>query len=146
MTTVSVMLDAMELCRNRTLATLDEIAKRNGFTVDGQMQHNFETMDQFGVPLKQLPQLLKLSPEDAGKFVQPGIQVGLATPKDSTKNELEDLVRFGRYLNNNIRIAVKGDKEADYKSIDKVVETLRKTNSNRFNLITSGKTVSSLDK
>ena len=119
---------------------LDELAKRNNFEVTAQMQKNFTNMDQFGVPMAQLPALLKLSPDDMAKFKQPGIQVGMATEKDSTKNELADLIRFGRFLNPNIRIAVKGDQGADYKSIDKVVETLRKTNTNIFNLITNGKT------
>ena len=96
-------------------------------------------MDQFGVPINQLPALLRLSSDELNKYKQPGIQIGKATPKDSTKNELADLVRFGRFLNPQIRIAVKGDKDSDYKSIDKVVETLRETNTNVFNLITAGK-------
>jgi len=124
---------------NTRISLLDEIAKRNNFVVDGNMQKKFSNMDQFGVPFAQLPALLKLSPDDLNKYKQPGIQIGMVTDKDSTKNELLDLIRFGRFLNPNIRVAVKGDKDADYKGVDKVVETLRKSNTNIFNLITSGK-------
>ncbi len=124
---------------NTRIRLLDELAKRNNFTVDGAMQKNFSNMDQFGVPINQLPALLRLSSDELNKFKQPGIQIGKDSPKDSTKNELADLVRFGRFLNPQIRIAVKGDKDSQYKSIDKVVETLRETNTNVFNLITAGK-------
>lgn len=132
--------------QNTRISMLDELATKYNFTVDADMQKRFKLLDQFGVPLDQLPQLLKMSPEDLAKFKQPGLlcnpeaklmagQVG----SDTAKNQLGELIIMARTLNPNLRIAVKADKSAEYGRIDDVIETLRKTNSNRFNLITSAK-------
>ena len=65
--------------------------------------------------------------------------MGGSTGKEGVKNELGELIVMARTANTNLRIAVKADKVADYGKVDDVIETLRKTNSNRFNLITSAK-------
>ena len=125
---------------------LDELASKYNFTVDGEMQKRFKLLDQFGVPLDQLPQLLKMAPEELANFKQPGLicnpeaklmsgQVG----SDTAKNQLGELIIMARTINPELRIAIKADKSAEYGRIDDVIETLRKTNSNRFNLITSAK-------
>ena len=132
--------------QNTRMAILDELAKKYNYTVDAEMQKRFKLLDQFGVPLDQLPQLLKMSPEELASFKQPGLlcnpdaklmagQIG----SDTAKNQLGELIIMARTNNPNLRIAVKADKNAQYGRIDDVIETLRKTNSNRFNLITSAK-------
>lgn len=135
------------------IAMLDELAKRRGFQITADMQKRFKLMDQFGVPLDQLAGLLKMPVDDLGKFVQTGLKVN---PKarvvggqaqdgdivsDTVKNDLAELIVIARTLNDKLRIAVKADKGTDYQAIDDVIETLRKTNSNRFNLITSARGV-----
>lgn len=135
--------------QNTRAAILDELATRYKFQIDGNMQKRFKLVDQFGVPLDQLPALLNLSQEDMGKFQQSGLRVNpkakvpgtVASPDDvdTAKNDLAELIVIARTLNDNLRIAVKADKGAEYKNIDNVIETLRKTNSNRFNLITSAR-------
>jgi biopolymer transport protein ExbD len=132
--------------QNTRMAMLDELATKFNFTVDGDMQKRFKLLDQFGVPLEQLPQLLKMSPEELANFKQPGIlcnpdaklmagQIGV----DTAKNQLGELIIMARTINPKLRIAIKADKDAQYGRVDDVIETLRKTNSNRFNLITSAK-------
>lgn len=133
------------------IAILDELSKRKGFQITADMQKRFKLMDQFGVPLEQLAQLLSMPVEQLEKFVQPGLKVD---PKakviggrpqvgdvDTAKNDLAELIVISRTLNDKLRIAVKADKNTDYKAVDDVIETLRKTNSNRFNLITSARGV-----
>ena len=133
------------------IALLDELSKRKGFQITADMQKRFKLMDQFGVPLEQLAQLLSMPVEQLEKFVQPGLKVD---PKakviggrpqvgdvDTAKNDLAELIVISRTLNDKLRIAVKADKNTDYKAVDDVIETLRKTNSNRFNLITSARGV-----
>lgn len=128
------------------MTLLDELAAKYNFTVDGEMQKRFKLLDQFGVPLDQLPQLLKMRPEELANFKQPGLicnpeaklmagQVG----SDTAKNQLGELIIMARTINPELRIAIKADKASEYGRIDDVIETLRKTNSNRFNLITSAK-------
>ncbi len=127
-------------------AMLDEVSRRYNFTIDGNMQKRFNNMDQFGVPLEQLPALLKLSPEETNSFVQPGLKCNPdakilpgQTGSDTAKNQLGELIVIARSLNERLVIAVKADKGANYDKVDAVIETLRKTNSNRFNLVTSVK-------
>jgi biopolymer transport protein ExbD len=131
------------------VAILDEIAKRYNFQITGEMQKRFKLMDQFGVPLDKLAPLLNLSTDDLRNFKQEGLRVnpkaplpGLAAGSNDdplAKNDLAELIVIGRSINSNLRIAIKADKGSDYKNIDDVIETLRKTNSNRFNLITSAR-------
>ncbi|MBL7814605.1 MAG: biopolymer transporter ExbD [Saprospiraceae bacterium] len=132
--------------QNTRMGILDELAKEFNFTVDGEMQKRFKLLDQFGVPLDQLPQLLKMDPVELANFKQPGLPcnpdaklMAGQTGSDTAKNHLGKLIIMARTLNPNLRIAVKADKSAEYGRIDDVIETLRKTNSNRFNLITSAK-------
>jgi biopolymer transport protein ExbD len=135
--------------QNTRLAMLDEVAKRKNFQVTGEMQKQFKLLDQFGVPLEQLPQLLTLTGDELGKFRQPGLPVNPKAPlpgvpagandDPNAKNDLAELIIIARSLNERLRIAIKADKLSEYKSIDDVIETLRKTNSNRFNLITTAR-------
>ena len=135
--------------QNTRAAILDELAKRFNFTITGEMQKRFKLIDQFGVPLDQLSSLLTLSQEDMAKFKQTGLRVdpkarvtgGVSSPDDdpNAKNDLAELIVIARTLNDRLRIAIKADKGTDYKNIDDVIETLRKTNSNRFNLITTAR-------
>jgi biopolymer transport protein ExbD len=134
--------------QNTRLAILDAISKQNGYTVTADMQKRFKLLDQFGVPLDKLPGLLTMDAVQMASFKQEGIVcdpeakiklMGGSTGKENVKNELGELIVMARTANNNLRIAVKADKVADYGKVDDVIETLRKTNSNRFNLITSAK-------
>ena len=128
--------------QNTRLTILSEIATAKGFTVDGAMQKRFTLLDQFGVPLAQLPSLLKLDAMEMAKFVQPGIKLPeKIDEKTIAENELAFLIVKARTANPNLRIAVKADKAADYSSVNSIIETfrLKGVNSNRFNLITSAK-------
>lgn len=131
--------------QNTRKAILDEIAKKYNFEVTGEMQKRFSLLDQFGVSLDKLPQLLQLSPEQMANYKQEGLPVNPEarllsnTGSDTARNHLGELIIMARTINSNLRIAIKGDKVAEYGVVDDVIETLRKTNSNRFNLITSAK-------
>lgn len=136
--------------QNTRLAILDKIGQQNGFAdkITGDMQKRFKLLDQFGVPLDQLPQLLTMDAVQMASFRQVGLRVNpdakikmMAGSQgvDTAKNDLAELIVMARTANPNLRIAVKADKVAEYSKVDAVIETLRKTNSNRFNLITSAK-------
>jgi biopolymer transport protein ExbD len=123
-------------------ALLSKLAINHNLKITTEMMKKFKNMEQFGVPIEQLPALLELSPEDVSKYRQPGIQVGDVHAKpgrDSVANQLGELVIAGRTINNKIRIAVKGDKDAHFREVEKIIETLRATKTNIFNLITSEK-------
>lgn len=96
----------------------------------------FSNMTSFGVPLAQMKELLD---EEAGaegelKKNQPGI------PIDSLNNELNDWIYFSRITNPRYRVAIKGDREASYETIKKLIKTLGDNKVYKFNLVTDMKT------
>jgi biopolymer transport protein ExbD len=89
-------------------------------------------MSTFGVPIGQMRSLLALKPSERNK---PGLQTGI--PIDSVNNELKDWVTYARYANPKLRITIKGDGDASYETIKRVIGTLQDININKFNLITN---------
>lgn len=113
-------------------ALLDNMAERYGLTFTPQEKRAFVIMSSVGVPMANMKQFLSLDPEKRKEITQPGI------PVDSAQNELVDWINQSRRANRNVRIAVKGDSDADYKTIRKVVNTLVDKNKiTKFNLITN---------
>lgn len=91
----------------------------------------FSVMTSFGVPIAELKRLLPLDEEGRKKIKQVGV------PMDSTNNQLTDWIRFSRLQNPQFRIAVKGDRETDYKTVKRVIDILQENKVNKFNLITN---------
>jgi biopolymer transport protein ExbD len=112
-------------------ALLDKISERYSIAFTPQEKRAFVLMSSIGVPIGSLKQFLGLDPEQRKAVPQPGI------PTDSVNNELADWVLQARLSNPKVRIAIKGDSDADYKTIKKVVNTLMDRKVNRFNLVTN---------
>ncbi|MFM7053207.1 MAG: ExbD/TolR family protein [Bacteroidota bacterium] len=91
----------------------------------------FSVMTSFGVPVTELKRLLPLDEEGRKKIKQAGV------PMDSTNNQLTDWIRFSRLQNPQFRIAVKGDRDTDYKTVKRVIDILQENKVNKFNLITN---------
>lgn len=110
---------------------LEEMGTKYGVTFNNEQLNNFAVMAGFGIPVRQLPQFLDLTPDERAQVQQPGI------PSDSLNNELADWVVYGRLTNpSKMRIAIKGDRDTNYKVVKRVVETLIDRRILRFNLIT----------
>jgi biopolymer transport protein ExbD len=92
---------------------------------------SFSLLSSMGVPVGNLKQFLSMAPEERKLVKQPGI------PCDSVNNELADWVIFSRTTNPKLRIAIKGDRDAEYPVIKNVITTLIDKKVNRFNLITN---------
>jgi biopolymer transport protein ExbD len=110
---------------------LDRMATKYNLKFTENQKKEFSLLTTFGVPIEQLGQLLDMPAADRLKIKQPGI------PCDSVKNELTDWVWNARLVNNNIRVAVKGDQLTGYPVVKQVMNTLQERNVNRFNFITS---------
>jgi len=91
----------------------------------------FAVLSSFGMPVKDLKSWLPLKPEERKKIHDEGI------PIDSLNNQLSDWINFGRHANPKYRIAIKGDQDADYPTIKRVIAILQDNKINKFNLITS---------
>jgi biopolymer transport protein ExbD len=109
---------------------LDRMGEIYGIQFSPEERHSFAIMSSIGVPMGSLKQLLAMKPEDRKAIEQPGI------PIDSAHNELANWVLESRLVNRQLRIAIKGDRDANYPVVKQVINTMIDKKVNRFNLIT----------
>ena len=111
-------------------ALLGKISEKYGVSFTGEESKTFSLLTNFGVPVNQLKSYLAMDANARKKVNQPGI------PVDSTNNELKDWILETRKLNREVVIAIKGDVDVSYPTVQKVIKTLQDQKVNRFNLIT----------
>jgi biopolymer transport protein ExbD len=109
---------------------IDKMAAKYNLTFTETEKAKFANMPSFGVPIANLKSLLNVPQSEMTKVNQPGV------PSDSLNNELGDWIMQTRYSNPQVRIAIKGDNDADVPTIQKVIKTLQDRKVNKFNLIT----------
>ena len=123
------------------IGTLQLMGEKHGITFTPAEQQKFAAIESFGLHVQQLKSFLAMSENQRSQVQQPGI------PVDTTaNNELADWVQSARKANlgtNGVKleIAIKGDSKEEYPTIKKVISTLQKQQVNKFNLITSLKTL-----
>ena len=109
---------------------LRSMGEKYGIAFTPEEERAFSILQGFGLPMNTLPSYLDLEPDQRKTIQQPGI------PADSVNNELADWIVFARISNPKVRIAVKGDRDTNYKVVQKVINTLIDRKVLRFNLIT----------
>ena len=112
-------------------ALLQKMGEKYGIAFTPDQINRFSVLPSFGVPIGNLAEYLDMSPDDRKTVQQPGI------PTDSTHNELADWIVMSRISNPKLRIAVKGDSDANYPVVKDVIATLVDRHVTRFNLITN---------
>ncbi|MEI6817733.1 MAG: biopolymer transporter ExbD [Bacteroidota bacterium] len=110
---------------------LANMGNAKGIKFTQEQAKRFAVLPSFGLPIGQLQKYLDMDAEERKAITQPGI------PTDSLNNELSDWILYSRLSNPKIRIAIKGDNDTDFPVINKVIETLKSQDVNRFNLITN---------
>jgi hypothetical protein len=110
---------------------LSKMGEKYGIQFTDQEVRSFSVLSSLGVPVGNLKEFLAMDPESRKMVKQPGI------PCDSLNNELADWVILSRVTNPKLRIAIKGDRDANYPAIKNVLTTLIDKKVNRFNLITN---------
>lgn len=127
--------------------TLDKmIAQYPGVTFTDNQKARFRNLEEFGVPIQQLPQLLDMEKDEQAKVGQGGIPVD-STASKFNRNELCDWIQNARLadvelrnkseiVSDGISISVKGDGKTNYETMNKVIGTLTDKKINKFNLIT----------
>ncbi len=58
-------------------------------------------------------------------------------PMDSTDNQLAMWILFARKANPDAEAVIKGDREADFKVVKKIMDIVQAAKINRFNLVTN---------
>ncbi|MDI1234504.1 MAG: biopolymer transporter ExbD [bacterium] len=92
----------------------------------------FVGLDMFGFSIADMPQILALNPDQYKAYKQKGI------PMDSSNCELGDWILQTRYVDQKMKVAIKGDKTSSIKAIKQVIYALtEKADIHKFNLITT---------
>ncbi len=115
---------------------LDRLSSTYNLSFTEEERETFRLLETWGVDIRNLPQFLGMDPDARAKFQQPGLNI------DTTggNHQVEDLILFSRQENNDLRIAIKGDKTTEYRYFDKLINALQNRKVNKFNLITSART------
>ncbi|WP_161890117.1 ExbD/TolR family protein [Pontibacter russatus] len=111
-------------------ALLEKIAGKYGVGFTAEEKRTFSLLNNFGMPVSQLKSFLAMQSSARDEVRQPGI------PIDSTQNELGDWVLQTRLTNPKVVIAIKGDNDANFATVQRVIDILQDKKVNRFNLVT----------
>lgn len=117
--------------QNTRLALLEKVSEKYKVKFTDSEKQQFALAEAIGTPVSGLKSILNLTSDQRQQVNQPGI------PVDSLNNELHDWVHMARLSNPKCRIAIKGDKDVDYKTVQKVISTLQGQNINKFNMVTT---------
>ncbi len=110
---------------------LKQMAERYNVKFDAKEIDKFSKMNSFGMPIANIKKWLHA---DDPK-VKEALQVGI--PTDSADNQLAMWVRYARLVNPRAEVAIKGDGNADYKVVKKMMDLLQENKVNKFNLVTN---------
>ncbi|MCD8288217.1 MAG: biopolymer transporter ExbD [Porphyromonadaceae bacterium] len=124
------------------VAMLQDMAEEYGYEFTDQELANFQASDYFGVPISQMKALLDM-PFD--KQTEVMVNQGTGIPIDTTSNasnEFKSWVKAARKANRDVRIAIKAAYDTPYSEIHKIMTSLQDIRENRYNLITTLKSVS----
>lgn len=110
---------------------LTEMGKRYNINFSKQELVNFGRLSSFGMPMADMRKWLNAQDAKVKEALQTGI------PMDSTDNQLSYWIRYSRLANPTAEVAIKGDGDADYKIVKKVMDLLQDNKVNKFNLITN---------
>ena len=121
-------------------AMLDQLIERNADrypdlkNLTKNQKELFGNIETWGGPVADLPRVLSMNGTQLQAYQKqmPGI------PMDSLNNQLMDWVQAARYAtNNDIKIAIKSDKDTNIQPVKEVVKGLTARDIHRFLLVTS---------
>jgi biopolymer transport protein ExbD len=132
--------------KQQILDKLIELTASKYPPLDADTKKRFSQLEIVGVPIQQLPQVVKVSSDQLIEWRQNGQMAGI--PTDTLDNQLGDWIMATRYVYAEIDqldkppIAIKGDKESNIKGVKRVIEILKEKEVYSYKLITSleGKT------
>ena len=119
------------------IQTLTKVGEAYGVTFNDAELNEFKKAQTFGVPIKNMKQFLALPGEERDKILK-----DYGIPCDSTDNQFKVWISSARATNRDLRIAIKADQSTPYSVIKNVMNSLQDLKENRYNLITSLKSVS----
>jgi biopolymer transport protein ExbD len=129
-----VFIDMSEEMRGNVL---DELAKERNLKFTPEDRKYFEQATFVGGPISQLNQFDRLSAEQIKSTKLSGI------PTDSTNNELQAWISAAVQANlgSHVNFYIKGDNAAKYTAFKQVVESFKKNDIYKYNLVTNAEDV-----
>jgi len=121
-------MDTSVLIRKEVLKKMGE---QFNLTFTEKELKTFSTWASFGMPADKLKAWINTEDSKDREAFQTGI------PVDSADNQLNLWVRFIRLQNPRAEVAIKGDGEADFKTVKHVMDILQDNKVNKFNLTTN---------
>ena len=110
---------------------LKKMAEQFNITFTEKELKTFSTWASFGMPAEKMKAWINTPDSKDREIFQTGI------PVDTTDNQLNLWVRFIRLQNPNAEVAIKGDSDADFKTVKHVMDILQENQVNKFNLTTN---------
>ncbi len=117
------------------LKLLDRLSAEYQLPLSEGQKEAFKTLELWGMDIRALPDFLSRDANERAHMEQPGLRIDTI----GGEHQVEDLILFSRQENNNLRIAIKGDKTTEYRHFDKLINALQNRKVNKFNLITSAR-------
>ncbi|MDL2262559.1 biopolymer transporter ExbD [Bacteroidales bacterium OttesenSCG-928-I21] len=115
---------------------LKSVGEVYGISFTNEELNKFKLQSSFGVPIQQMKNFLSL-----GSDKQDEILGTMGIPMDSLNNQFKVWVKQSRLQNKELRIAIKADRTTPYPEIKNVMSSLQDIKENRYNLITTLKTI-----
>lgn len=101
-----------------------------------QQLKEFSQVPTFGTPLNTIGNWVEMEPAKRNEILTKDPSAGI--PCDSVNDELKEWVIAARNANGEkMRIAIKADQKTPYSSIKEVMNSLRRIDESRYNLITT---------
>ncbi len=93
----------------------------------------FSNLGSFGMPIKNLPAWIDATdPKE-----KEAMQIGIPTDSVAGGSEISMWIHFARLANPNAEVAIKGDFNADYITVKKLLDVLQDKKVNKFDLTTN---------
>ena len=100
----------------------------------------FSQTPTFGAPMNMMAAWLNMDGAARNRYLNTNAEAGIPcdTTADGSNNELELWVKAARAAcGEGLRVAIKADQATSYAVIEKVMNSLRRVDENRYNLITA---------
>lgn len=116
-------------------ALLDQM-KEHGLDLNAEQTKQFVNAPMLGTQIDEVTGWLKMENAERNAYLTGSPNAGI--PCDSVNNELKTWVTAARKSNEDgLRIAIKADQKTSYAVIQRVMDSLREIDENRYNLITA---------
>jgi biopolymer transport protein ExbD len=123
--------DGLDTSQHVRRKVLEGVSKQLRVAFTPLQIKKFVTQASFGMPIDKVPAWIDMQDPKERDKMQTGI------PIDSTNNQLAMWILYARQANQEAKVAIKGDNDADYKVVKRVLDILQDYKVNQFNLTTT---------